>query len=286
MKFSEREGITKARTEIQLKSMDSPLRNKLWNVLDVYYWSKANYYARGNVGKIGPNMRSRLNKLYNSHLKLPVDTISSNWSKTYQHIRELFFSFDWCEVYNFMEFMSNASNDVELNKKFQKTCNNVLESEVSAYRFVGKEIARITSEIEIESIEEALQSPFSNVNAHLENALKLMSDKKSPDYINSIKESISAIEAICRIIVGKKTTTLGKALKKIEQKGIIELSPALKQAFDKLYGYTCSSDGIRHAFSDEKIKTDFEEAKFMLVSCSGFVNYLKIKISKAGLENR
>jgi len=29
---------------------------------------------------------------------------------------------------------------------------------------------------------------------------------------------------------------------------------------------------------------DFEDAKFMLISCSAFINYLKVKISKANLK--
>jgi hypothetical protein len=31
-------------------------------------------------------------------------------------------------------------------------------------------------------------------------------------------------------------------------------------------------------------KIDFEDAKFMLVSCSTFVNYLVVKSSKAGIK--
>ncbi len=40
----------------------------------------------------------------------------------------------------------------------------------------------------------------------------------------------------------------------------------------KLYGYSSDEDGIRHAILEEK-EIGFDEAKFMLVACSGFVNY-------------
>jgi hypothetical protein len=80
----------------------------------------------------------------------------------------------------------------------------VLESELSGWRFVGDQITKITSKAEIEEIEAALSSPFTPVNTHVDNALKKMSDKKSPDYRNSIKESISAVEALCRIITEEK----------------------------------------------------------------------------------
>ena len=45
LKFSEREGIIKARTEIQIDNIDAELRAKLWNVLDLHYWRIANDYA-------------------------------------------------------------------------------------------------------------------------------------------------------------------------------------------------------------------------------------------------
>jgi hypothetical protein len=287
LKFSEREGITKVRTEIQVDNMDEALRNKLWNALDLYYWRACNDYALEHWDDgypIMPKMRSFLNRLYNSFLKTPVDTIPKNWHKSYSKLRGFYFQGKWYFVYDFIEFIADVYEDEVRNEKFKKTCNEVFEGEMSAYRFVGKQITRITSEEEISEIEEALESPFKNVNIHFENAVKLMSDRKAPDYRNSIKESISAVEAICRVITGKETATLGKALDTIEKEGKIELHGALKEAFDHLYGYTSSADGIRHAFSDEKINADFDEAKFMLVACSAFVNYLKSKMAKAGIK--
>jgi len=64
-------------------------------------------------------------------------------------------------------------------------CNSILE-EVSGYHFVEGKITQITSEEEISEIEEALEIPLKPVRTHLENALKLFSDRKSPDYRNSI----------------------------------------------------------------------------------------------------
>ena len=53
-------------------------------------------------------------------------------------------------------------------------------------------------------------------------------------------------------------------------------------AFVAIYGYTSDADGIRHAMIDDS-KCDFEDAKYMLVSCSAFVNYLIMKATKAGV---
>jgi hypothetical protein len=284
LKFSDRMGITKVRTEIQVDSIDEALKNRLWNVVDLYYWRDANSYANAHRQQIIPDMRSFLNTFYNSFLKLPVDMIPLQWNKARGGIRSLYFQRDWYFVYNFIEFIADNYGHIEKKESFRKTCNEVLESEMSAYRFVGRQITPITSKEETSEIEEALETPFKTVNSHISNALKLFSDRENPDYRNSIKESISAVEAICKIITGKDTATLGNALDIIQREGKIKLHGALKDAFDHLYGYTSSANGIRHAFSDEKINADFDEAKFMLVACSAFVNYLKSKMAKAGIK--
>lgn len=164
-------------------------------------------------------------------------------------------------------------------------CNSILEREQSAYRFVGERITEITSKEEIAEIEEGLESSSSlqPVANHLGRALELLTDRKSPDYRNSIKESVSAVEAICNLVQGSSSATLGQALKELDKGGAVDMHPALKGAFDKLYGYTSDADGIRHALLLES-NLQFEDAKFMLVSCSAFVNYLKVKSAKAGIK--
>ena len=111
--------------------------------------------------------------------------------------------------------------------------------------------------------------------------MELLSDRKNPDYRNSIKESISAVESFCKLLTKNEKATLGEALKVLEDK--YELHPALKSSFSHLYGYTSDADGIRHCLIDQP-NLSFEDAKFMLVSCSAFINYLVTKTSKAGLK--
>jgi hypothetical protein len=59
----------------------------------------------------------------------------------------------------------------------------------------------------------------------------------------------------------------------------------MRQGFLSLYGYTSDEDGIRHAILDEST-VGFDEAKFMLVSCSAFVYFLIGKAEAAGLLKR
>lgn len=146
-----------------------------------------------------------------------------------------------------------------------------------AYRVIDGLIVEVTADEEIKAIEISLESSKDNIKEHLESALELYAKKPIGDYRNSIKESISAVEAYCREKTGE--STLGKALSSMESKGFV-FPKMLKTAFVNLYTYTNQPDtGIRHALMDEdgKYVPGQEEALFMLVSCCSFLNYLKKK---------
>jgi hypothetical protein len=98
----------------------------------------------------------------------------------------------------------------------------------------------------------------------------MLSDKEKPDYRNSIKESISAVESACRLVTGLPKATLSDALKRVPN-----LHPALALGFDKIYGYTNDAEGIRHSLTTDQAANTYTEAKFMLVACSAFVSYLQ-----------
>ena len=145
---------------------------------------------------------------------------------------------------------------------------------MSAYRFVDGVITRITEQHEIQEIEQALESKSSPVTTHIRRSLELLSDRNLPDFRNSIKESVSAVESLAAKVLGVETGTLGQLIRKLETE--INLHPVLKTAFSSLYGFTSDEGGIRHALMD-KDKNDYHDAKFMLVVCSAFINYVEGK---------
>jgi hypothetical protein len=222
--------------------------------------------------------------LWHNFFKLPLDTLDNWRDSTKLQLREWFFNWEWFEIYDFIESISKTESPTN-NEKFRLFCNNVLEKEISGYRFINGLIAPITSESEINEIDTAIENAgnknLTGVKTHLESALRKLSDRDTPDYRNSIKESISAIESIAKVISNNEKDSLGAALNKI--KGKINLHPSLERGFKQIYGYTSDADGIRHALTEEST-CDFEDAKYMLVSSSAFVNYLIIKANKAGIS--
>jgi len=270
MKFSERKKLVKVSDIIQIDSMSDDLRNSLWNALDVELWSDEGYlYKEYGTAGIIPFSRA----LWSNFFKQPTDIIPEYHSEKLVAIRKYFFNAEWYEVYDFIEFVTKC---YDKEKGMHARINFILERELSGYRLISGEIVDITDEQEVEMLNAALtNSKYKGVTTHLQTALELFSNRKKPDYRNSIKESISAVESMAMIISGNDKATLGDALKILEKDG--KLHPALKKGFSSLYGYTSNEKGIRHAMLDET-NLDAADAKYFLLSCTSFVNYLKSKI--------
>jgi hypothetical protein len=167
----------------------------------------------------------------------------------------------------------------QIKEKFVKALNFEFERLNYGYRVVGTEVIEITSDAEIETINKAVEDSKDNVKEHLKKAIAHYAERPNPDVRNSIKESISAVETVCRELTGE--STLGTALKKLESKGV-KVQNLLRTAFTQLYAYTNNPDtGIRHALMDDTgdYVPTAAEAYYMLVSCSAFINYLRMKVA-------
>jgi hypothetical protein len=269
MRFSERKNYKKYSTLIQTDGMNDELRVSLWNVLFISKWDiESDIYRQNQIEKDIVTFGAIL---WFAYFKKPVDARPNYFQEILQTIRNYFMECKWHEVYDFLEFTLNYYKDENLTEFI----NGILEKELSGYRFINGIISDIADSQEIEMLEQALNdNDFPAVRAHLRRALELLSNQKSPDYRNSIKESISAVESLAKVMSGKPKATLGDALKLIEKKG--KVHPSLKEGFSKLYGYTSDEGGIRHAMLDEP-SLSAADAKFFLLACTNFINYLKSK---------
>lgn len=186
---------------------------------------------------------------------------------------------EWYLIFDLIEKYLMLSDDATINE-MEPLFNRILEEEVSGYRILDEKVIPITNKAELSTIQESYSTKYDSVNKHIRKALDLFSERKKPDYENSIKESICAVEAMCCIITGKKgkQATLSSAIKKLRDCGV-HIHPAMESAFLSLYGYTSDKSGIRHGGIDF-VDSPAEDAKYMLISCSAFVNYLIEKWSK------
>lgn len=265
MFFSERYGYKKINESLNYQNISPELKNRIWNLFYNIY-SNFEYKISLNFlkvvwGNFFKFRNSQINKL--SHYSSLSD------------IEKVFFNLNWYEVYDFVEFVYN---ETDVKKMWGIGINKILEEERAPYRLIKGHIVALTNKEEINEIEKALEEndKLTQARRHIEKALILFSDRTNPDYENSIKEAISAIETLSKKILRDEKGTLGELIKKTD------LHPALKDGINKIYGWTSDEGGLRHGNKPEQKNKDLEnESRFMLIFCSALFNYL---VSKYGKE--
>lgn len=279
--FSERYGYVKPSEVLVRESLPSAVANALCTIYDRLkinlpgsYADNASYDALEVYIWCDFLHRRRNDVFTNYSIKdVIVPFLQNPHVEWYRKLDMVELSVKWLHYY-----VDQRMVHQKILKNLVDSINYYFKSLSYGYRVVNEEIVEITAEEEIVEIEKAIVESKDNVREHLNNALKLLSTKPVGDYRNSIKESISAVEAICRELTGEDT--LGKALKKLGDNGI-DIPQVLNNAFTQLYAYTNQpTTGIRHSLMDDSgsYVPDRAEATFMLVSCSSFVNYLRSKI--------
>lgn len=278
--FSDKMNLEVVTNVIQTKDFDYRTRtiisNRIRSILCKIFESELRY----KLFYDGDNPSDSFSRKIISDVFLqPINAQSGmlyDWRGVYDKgIYDVFMNASYNEVLDMIWFICKwlSDNMQGLGNSVYKVVNEIFQQECVGYRFVNGEIIPITDDTEIKEIESAANVKFEGCRAHIKKAIGFLSNRDNPDYKNSIKESISAVEAVCQIITKNDKASLGQALKLLEDSGV-KLHHALKNSFSALYGYTSDEGGIRHAEGLFESNVTFEEAKYMLVSCSAFINYL------------
>jgi hypothetical protein len=257
LRFSDRIGVTQPKTLLQRDVLDTPLKNLLWEVC-------LNILQEEDRRDVATTRR----EIWIHFFKRSTDTMPPYGRDARARIREWFYSSDWYDVYNFIEFVA------QMHPKSADAFNFFLTQEKSIYRLIDGQLCPISDETEVDSVKNALSVPdrFGGARRHVSEALAMYSRKPTPDYRNAIKEAISAVESAAKIISNDEHATLGDAIKKIGQNH--PMHGAFKEAILKLYGYASDENGIRHALLTDTSNVGEAEAHFMIVACSALINYM------------
>lgn len=279
--FSKRYGYEPVETLFQSDNIDHILRTELWNAFYIFVYRP---FENSNNNLKG-TYRSLHEVLWVQFFKRPLDDFPQYDFEFSNYIRQFIEKGSWYKVYDFIEFVFRNIEDRRIYQRveFENYVNETLRANNSAFILADNRVIPVTNKSEIDELKQtkisAQEHHLTGIQEHLNAAVELLSQRPNPDYRNSIKESISMVEAISRIIE-PTANTLGDALKKLEKHK--KISGTLRAGFEKLYAYTNDKNGIRHALMDDQ-KVDFEDAKFFLIACSSFTNYLIEKAKKEHL---
>lgn len=203
-RFSERIG-KKELKPIQVDSMDLELRNGLWNVISMYFLESL---LEENIDRVKHSKYYILiHNIWNWFLKEPTDSLGFYGPHLIvSTLKKQFYDWDYLTVYDFVDFLAQHPLIAE---GFVNEANFVLDRERSGYRLINKLLCPISNDTEIGAIQQVITltntSKLMGVYLHINDALAKIADRNNPDYRNSIKESISAVEAICQIIQKSKS---------------------------------------------------------------------------------
>lgn len=280
-------GFREPRSVIQTTSLDSETRIAIWNVLVVLQEVFKDLAERYSPDA---QMQDRVvRRLWLEHFKKPRDERPSFDRTVWMQVKNEVLEGEWFDVLDVVERSVQALRPPQdaagqgetYSSAMAKAFNDCFEKFLVGYRFIGQEIVPVDSSEDAEAVRDAIDSSsvVSGSRRSLSKAVELLADRQAPDYANSIKESISSVEAVTRRITGQ--TTLGAGLKQLEKAGLT-LHPALKDGWLKLYGWSSDEDGVRHG-SIDAATVDQAMAKYMLVTCSAFVSYLIEEARKTDL---
>ncbi len=269
--FSKRRGYIPAPVQGERESLSADARRRLWDLfyLDFYKYHVFRPDFADEDYCTEPAERF-LTGVWTEIFRKRIDE-RRGFEFTFGEIRRMFERGAWYFVFDVWEEIFKWGSLLAQPEYTAQAIRNALERENTAYTFVGGHFVDRMTPQEVQSIEEALASPIDGIREHFATALQMLTDRTDPDYRNSIKESISAVEAACKHLTGLQGATLGAALTELHKKR--PLHPKLKESLHQLYGWTSDAAGIRHAIKDTST-VERADAQFMLVTCSAFVNYL------------
>lgn len=247
--------------------MPDTLRSGLWNALDVVFLSNIS----SQYGGFDKDFDQLSFSIWHQFFRLPADTRGARPCDAKSMIRKNFYLFEFSEVYDFIEWLDRSVSKSGPKRYFRVMVNNVLKRERAAFRFLNGIFVRVSDEESLISITDALESKTRSVAEHIKTAARLYRDA---DYRNSVKESISAVEAACRDVGSSRKDGVSKPLRSVLDE--YDLHPVMIAGFEKLYAFTSDAEGVRHSLMDKQ-KISQADARYMLSACSAFSNFLSAK---------
>lgn len=285
MRFAERMGFVDL-DFLQINVINNRLRNRIWNLVNSIINDPAISFCNELIAEVVLDRCGMETNDYYDNMSTIKSLIQNtddeyDWFMPYEVLEAML---DCLEIAANSLYLSPKNQDegsiIQLCERFENKIKKIMKEEKSGYRLLNGKFVAVTSEEELEAIDDSMKTLYSSVNQHMQKAIEAFSSKINPDYESTIKNAISAVESMCSIIIGKDKT-LNEALKQLENNGV-KIHPALKDAFIKLYAYTSDETGIRHGGIDFQ-NVPQEDAKYMLITCSAFINYLVEKYNNCGL---
>lgn len=185
---------------------------------------------------------------------------------------------EWWQFYDICEVVKTVPDSADKKVKLTQKINTLFQEERLGYKFRDDQIEKIGSEefdqAILQAIEQQQIGPRFEVPLHQLNKALTFRNSMPPDYPNSVKEAVNAVEGVWQVIKEMPGTALPTVLSNLDP----PLPDGLKKIYIGLYGYGSGSEGARHAGVGGHT-VDAEEAELIVHCAAAAISYA---ISKFG----
>jgi hypothetical protein len=209
----------------------------------------------------------------------------SSWSALTSHLKDC----DWPEFYDFVELLGcllqkkdedGPFDETDHFKAYQAKVNALLQEDGIGWSLDDKsqlrrQVPKSLSK-RVASTESQLSNRFASARIHYQKAVTYLYQHPI-DEANSIKEIISALECVAKVLA-PKASTLGDAIKLLRKDS--KYSVHLLDGLEKLYVYANATPLVRHGHVQAG-QPQLAEAELSLFIGVAYIRYL-IEVGSAG----
>ena len=192
---------------------------------------------------------------------------------------------EWHQFYDICE-TSWASLPFEYwrekeRNEFSEQVNALFREEQLGFEFRDGKVEKVGSGFIDSQIKEARyllkEQEFKGADTQFEKAIRALNVRPNPDVENCVKDAVSAIESVGRIIVNDEKALLSNIIKDLARKDVIP--KPLDEAIQKIYAYRGDQPGVAHGLVGAS-KVTVDEAEFVLAMSAAAITYLVKRRSK------
>jgi tetratricopeptide (TPR) repeat protein len=206
-------------------------------------------------------------------LRIPLDRNRANIYFASEAIEKLVMDCQWWQFYDICEVLWQSLEYKRAN--LSEEINSLFREEHLGFELRDGKVEKIGSGFVDARIEEARyllkESEFKGADKHFEKALKALNTRPNPDVENCVKDAVSAIESVGRIIVNDEKALLSDIIREMAKNKTIP--KPLDEAIQKIYAYRGDQPGVAHGLVGTS-KVTIDEAEFVLAMSAAVIIYL------------
>jgi hypothetical protein len=287
LSFSQAQGLEPLPKPLALGDISLHFRTDVWNWL----YTKIKGSEARNSFRITGIWRSAFVLIHTTFFHLGLDIFDDDTRSLCPLYKGALIGKDelrWNIIFDLIQFILRLGPLAQDQRMLHAQMRHIFQKNLLAYDIIdvppaGATIVPTASPEEGDAVRGAFtalaQSPFSGARVHLRSAGEAINANEAAA---AIRESVHAVESVVRLIAPNKN--FRDALTAIDSKASIH--PALRDALNRLYGYTSDEKGIRHPLLEsDTARVGMSEAIFMFGTCASFITYLISRGRQSGMLN-